>query len=56
MVRDRVRPFSGHLPSRAVLLRRLVRIPYWTKQREQVLKLGRRGLASALAREIALNI
>ena len=25
MVRDRVRPFSGHLPSRAVLLRRLVR-------------------------------
>ena len=38
------------------LLRRVMRIPYWTKQREQVLKLGRRGLASALAREIALNI
>jgi hypothetical protein len=38
------------------LLRRVMRIPYWTKQREQVLKLGRRGLASALARELALNI
>ena len=38
------------------LLRRLMRIPYWTKQRERVLKLGRRGLASALARELALNI
>ena len=25
MVRDRVRPFNGHLPSRAMLLRRLVR-------------------------------
>ena len=38
------------------LLRRAMRIPYWTKQREQVLKLGRRGLASALAAELALNI
>ena len=38
------------------LLRRVTRIPYWTKQREQVLKLGRRGLASALAAELALNI
>ena len=41
---------------RLCLLRRVMRIPYWTKQREQVLKLGRRGLASALARELALNI
>ena len=33
-----------------------MRILYWTKQREQGLMLGRRGLASALARELALNI